>query len=182
MVLSSNTICKQFRDWLLLTSGLTWSESRVNWTREIKQFFGDLGVKLGYNSLYSSSGRGRPEYLIDLVWLNEGTTRHIQLALESELTKPYKKGVLEDFIKLLDVKSYINIGIFQLNANKEEEIINDMLLLLNKHIITDPKEIYLVIFLRYDNSTNEIIFSGYDLDYKGTRHEPINIERFNFPS
>ncbi|MCW3990017.1 MAG: hypothetical protein NWE88_08095 [Candidatus Bathyarchaeota archaeon] len=160
-----------FRNWLSIQSGLAWNQSRVDWTGGIKQFFQRLGEEAGYRVIYTREDQ--TEYLVDLVWKSETPSRHLALALESELSE-VRLNILEDFEKLVDIKSRVKIGIFRLRTDNREELLEEMRILLNSQMLTYPDEIYIVIFLRYNAERARLTFTCYNIDYKGISYEEIS--------
>jgi len=71
MSLLPDTIFKEFKDWLLRSSELSWVKPIPEWTKCILPFFGELGEERKFISLFSPKAGGVKEYLVDLVWKTE---------------------------------------------------------------------------------------------------------------
>lgn len=172
-------ICHKFRNWLNKESGLAWNQSANDWTPRIKEFFGKLGKESGFHPIFTSNTE--KEYLVDIVWRVNGASRYLALAMESELSKR-TADILEDFEKLVDIKARLKIGLFQLRPRANmDKILEEMEGVLDSQMIVLPKETYLIIFLRYDDESKEILLHAYDLDIKGARHEEVYSDSFPFP-
>ncbi len=179
MSLRPDYICHKFRNWLLNESGLAWERSLKDWTFKVKEYFGKLGEEETFHSLYTS--KNEKEYLVDIVWRCDKPSRHLGLAMESELSKN-KKDILEDFEKLVDIKALLKVGLFHLRPNaNESDMLEEMRDILNKQVLMFPNEKYLVIFLRYNYERKEIIMSAYDLDFKGTSYRKVQQDFYPFP-
>lgn len=178
MSLKPDYIVKNFRDWLIKESGLSWEQSLKDWTSNIKEYFGKFGEKEGYEPIFTK--KDVKEYLVDIVWRIKGPQRSLCLAMESELSKN-EKNILEDFGKLVDVKALIKVGLFHLRSTiTEVKIVEKMKDILTAQWIVWPREIYLIIFMKYDNDRGEIIINAYDLDFKGATHRKIYGDAFPF--
>jgi hypothetical protein len=178
MPLKPDYISHKFRNWLTKDSGLAWEQSPKDWTSKMKEYFGKLGQEEGYRPIYTSETE--KEYLVDIVWRCDKPGRYLGLAMESELSKD-EKDILEDFEKLADIKARLKIGLFHLRSRTDElKIVEAMKSILNLQTLVLPNELYLVIFLKYDNDKREIIIDAYDLDLKGTSHQKILGESYPF--
>jgi hypothetical protein len=180
MPLNPNEICHAFKNWLTSESKLNWDQTE-NWTFEVKGFFGRLGKSEGYHSKYTSRIEKEKEYLCDIVWVCEKPNRYLGLAMESELSMN-EKDILEDFVKLVDIKARLKIGLFALRLRADEpKILKKMENILTSQVFMLPNEVYVVIFLKYDLESKEIAIHAYELDLKGTIHREILTESHPFP-
>jgi hypothetical protein len=178
MPASPDSVFKDFRDWLVEESGLSWGQSRKDWTSGIKSCFQKLAITFGYKPVMT--GRDNKEYLVDIVWKCEGPDRYLGLAMESELSKR-NDAILEDFEKLVDIKAQLKVGLFHLRTDAETtHLINEMKKILVKQHMTF-NETYLVIFLSYDVNLGKIIIRAYDLDVKGIDHRCVSEDSYKFP-
>jgi len=178
MSLLPDTIFKEFKDWLLRSSDLNWKTPNSEWTKCILPFFSELGEKKGFISHYSPKAGGDKEYLVDLVWKINSPKRWLQMALESEISSPTPKGILEDFEKLVDIKAYLKVGIFKIDAKKEDEVLEEMLELLNKQMIVGPKEDYLIVFMRRDKNDENLCLSCYHLPVANLIPRELHKEKY----
>jgi hypothetical protein len=101
MPLNPDLVFRDFRDWLIKESSLSWGQSLKDWTTGIKGCFQKLAKNSGYKPVLTSIDR--KEYLVDIVWKCEHPDRYLSLAMESELSKR-DDAILEDFEKLVDIK------------------------------------------------------------------------------
>ncbi|MCJ7424666.1 hypothetical protein MUP01_10435 [Candidatus Bathyarchaeota archaeon] len=178
MPLNPDRVFRDFRDWLIKESSLSWGQSLKDWTTGIKGCFQKLAKNSGYEPVLTSIDR--KEYLVDIVWKCEHPDRYLSLAMESELSKR-DDAILEDFEKLVDIKAHLKIGLFHLRTRTAiMPMLDEMKRILNKQQITF-NETYLVIFLSYDDSSEKIFISGYDLDVKGITHRIVSEDSFRFP-
>jgi hypothetical protein len=178
MPLNPDLVFKDFRDWLIKESGLSWGQSLKDWTTGIKGCFRKLAKDFDYEPVLTSTDK--KEYLTDIVWKCEHPERYLSLAMESELSKR-DDAILEDFEKLVDIKAYLKIGLFHLRTNAAMmPIIDKMKKILTKQHITF-NETYLVIFLSYDESSKKIQINAYDLDVKGITSRTVCEDSFKFP-
>lgn len=180
MSLLPDTIFKEFKDWLLRSSDLNWKTPIAEWTKCILPFFGELGKEKGFTSLYSPKAGGEKEYLVDLVWKTNSPNRCLQMALESEISNPTPKGILEDFEKLIDIKAYLKVGIFKIDAKKEDEVLEEMLELLSKQTIFGQKEDYIVVFMRRDKKDDKLCLSSYHLALANLIPRTLHNEKYIF--
>jgi hypothetical protein len=178
MPTNPDRIFRDFRDWLINESGLSWGDSLKDWTGKIKKHFRELGESQQYKPVLTS--KDAKEYLVDIVWKCEGPDRYLSLAMESELSKR-ERDILEDFEKLVDIKAHLKVGLFHLRSSaKIDTLIKEMKGILNKQLITF-NETYLVIFLSYDDNHKKILINAYDLDVKGITHRSVNEDSYSFP-
>lgn len=174
---SPEDLINAFRDWLVIHSGLAWNSQLRDWTRSIKQFFGDLGTREGFRAIYTR--QGVQEYLLDLTWIQESPRRFIQLGLESEMSEN-RSRCLRAFNKLTDTKASMKVGIFRTNASLESQLLNLFKQRLIAHMLPLHTERYLVIFLSYVSSRSQIKVTCYLLEYTG-EYSRLYDDRFNFP-
>lgn len=178
MVYSPLQILQAFRNWFITQSGFRWGESRRNWTPEIKGFFGQLGQRDGFFPIYTRRRPRQSEYLVDLVWKVERPRRYLELALESELSG--KRGeIMKDFEKLLDIKANIKVGLFQLNSDIGQDVIQKMQDKLLEQAYPISSEKYLIILLRYLENQGEVEICGFELSVTG-RAEEIERNSYTF--
>lgn len=178
MPLNPDLVFKDFRDWLIKKSNLSWDQSLKDWTDGIKGCFQQLATSFGYKPVLTCIDK--KEYLTDIVWKCDYPDRYLALAMESELSKRVS-AILEDFEKLVDIKAYLKIGLFHLGTNTAvKPIIDKMKGILNRQVMTFS-ESYLVIFLSYDNSSRKIHVDAYDLDVKGITSRIVSEDSFAFP-
>lgn len=178
MPVNPDSVFKDFRDWLIEESSLSWGQSLKDWTSGIKGCFQKLGMTFGYEPILTSIDK--KEYLVDIVWKFTNYDRYLSLAMESELSKR-NDAILEDFEKLVDIKAYLKVGLFHLRTNTATmPIIDEMKTILNKQHITF-NETYLVIFLSYDDKSEKILIGAYDLDVKGITHRIVSEDSYKFP-
>lgn len=180
MVYSPLGIYTAFRNWFIKQSGFRWGESRRNWTPRIKRFFGLLGQQDGFTSVYTRRIPRQSEYLVDLVWKIERPRRYLELALESELSGK-RSEIMKDFEKLLDVKANIKVGLFQLNSDIGEDLIEKMRDKLLEQAYPISSEKYLIILLRYLTNQSEVGIYGVELSITG-RVEEVWRDSYPFPS
>lgn len=128
--------------------------------------------------------KGSSEYLVDLCWTTgyydkKAVGYWIELALESELGDQSRDGIWHDFIKLMDVKANLKVGIFRPSKREREEILEMFRDEIDGHRIKNPQEQYLIIFLfhRPDTKPTKLEISGYRFDYLGN-YEEIGTELF----
>jgi hypothetical protein len=178
MPINPDLVFRGFRDWLVEESGLSWKQSRKDWTSGIKECFRKMGQTQGYKAVLTS--RDAKEYLVDIVWKCDGPDRYLGLAMETELSKR-KRDILEDFEKLVDIKAHLKVGLFHLRTNAGiSALVEEMKKILTKQTMTF-NETYLVIFLSYDDSSGKILIGAYDLDVKGITHRPVGDDSYKFP-
>jgi len=177
LVFSLEHIFLEFRNWLISDSNLTWNQSRHDWTREIKAFFGQLGERNECVSIYTGVRPRESEYLLDLVWKVQSPRRYLELGLESELSGN-RARIMRAFEKLLDVKANIKVGLFRLNSDIEDDIIQTMQEKMLEQAYPVQTENYLVIFLRYIIDANQIEIHGCKIFITGRQED---IERNCYP-
>ncbi|MGD0958870.1 MAG: hypothetical protein ABSB19_03595 [Methylomonas sp.] len=90
-------------------------KNNLEWTNQLKEDIGNLGVSLGWNVCTSGfKGRFENEWLYDLIWYrNDHDNKHlaeVYLVLESEWGSPH--DVKYDFEKLLLAKATFKIMVF----------------------------------------------------------------------
>jgi len=117
---------------------------------------------------------------VDLVWKIERPRRYLELALESELSGK-RSEIMKDFEKLLDVKANIKVGLFQLNSDIREDLIQKMQDRLLEQAYTIPSEKYLVILVRYLANQGEVEICGVEFSITG-RAEEIGRDSYPFPN
>ncbi len=109
------------------------------WTAAIKDGLGELGKSLRYRV---SPDRFQGEHLLDLIWRLQPPRCDIVLAVESEWGD-YNKNVLEDFEKLMQIKSPLKLLLSRLPKNRTgskgftrllEQIRNIYLIPFQQHI------------------------------------------------
>ena len=161
MVISLERLFTEFRDWVINHSQLTWNSPRGNWTSEIKQFFNTLGLREGFDVVFTSQEVA--EYLLDLIWILRSPKRFIQLGLESEMSEN-RTRCIRAFEKLTDTKAYYKTGIFRVGSTVEDALFQECRQILNDHEITIPTERYLIIFLSYNSTQSRIRITAYLLE------------------
>ncbi len=177
MVPSPTELANDFRNWLLLNSGLAWNSPKGDWTRAIKQFFDNMGTTEGFRVVYTR--QGVQEYLLDLTWIQEAPRRFIQLGLESELSEN-RARCIRAFNKLTDTKAFMKVGIFRTNPTLENQLLQRFRQRLIDHLIPLHMERYLVIFLSYVTAQNQIRITCYVLEYTG-EHSRLCEHQSPFP-
>ncbi len=85
------------------------------WTKAIKDGLEELGKSKGFDVLRSDPARRRTEFLLDLLWRLPKPRRDIVLAVECEWD--YCQKVLDDFEKLMPIKSPLKLMISSLSKN-----------------------------------------------------------------
>lgn len=168
MIVSGENLFKYFRDWLVIRSGLTWSQTLEDWTASIKQFFGELAKKNGYEPIYTNVEPGVKEYLADIIWRQSGTSQKIILSIESELSCR-RDDILYDFKKVMDIKTKHHLGIFKLNKDTRKEILEKMQEIVHEQDYPLTGERMYVIFMVYSQENSKICLSCYEIDFDGAR-------------
>jgi len=142
-------------------------------TPYILSYFREKGEKEGFES---------HDYLVDKCWTTGYYDKNavgywIELAMESELSSQSRGGIWEDFVKLMDVKANIKVGVFRPAKAQREEILDMLRDELDCHRIKNPQEEYLIILLFYrtDKTPVRLEISGYRFDYLGN-YEKIGSE------
>jgi hypothetical protein len=87
------------------------NQSALNraWTSRLKSVFGDIAEDVDRSYVLSSSAHGG-EHLFDLAWRRSASCPDIVLAMESEWGD--EGDVLNDFVKLMNVKANLKVMIF----------------------------------------------------------------------
>lgn len=177
MVLPLEDLAVSFRNWLVTNQPLTWNSPKGAWTNAIKQFFDNLGTTEGFGVVYTR--RGVKEYLLDLMWIQERPKRFIQLGLESEMSE-IRARCIRAFDKLTDTKAYTKVGIFRTNPTLRTQLIQQFRRKLTDHNIPLHIERYLVIFLSYATTGNQITVTCYLLESTGAQSRLFE-EQYPFP-
>jgi hypothetical protein len=125
-----------------------------------------LGEAAGCN-VYRSGKRGVKEYIVDLCWVFEPEegVGWIQLGLESEWNMSYDAW-LEDFSKLLDLKSYEKVFIFRCLDGEQDQAFGDLAQEIALTGIKIPGETYLLIAHSWKDDENGFV-SGAIVDNLG---------------
>lgn len=101
-------------------NSLPFNGNNMKWKANIFGILGKRGRELGFEVCHGPCGGAFPgsiEYLWDFIW--RSNTGGIELAAEFEQGSPTK--VLEDFRKLLDVKSPIKVMIYTVSRSKDTD-------------------------------------------------------------
>lgn len=172
---------------------LDWEKDWNQWTKQILTLFAELGKFFGFEVYlepkYGILGLDKEptsEYLVDLCWSFEDEyyrAQWIELALESELSGRDIDSIIEDFNKLVDVKSYVKVGIFcpkLADRDRVMELLEDTVAISG---IQFPSERYLVILILYhgkaEKVSKRIEIAGYEINYRG---ESKIIDSGRFPA
>lgn len=178
MVILLEEIFKEFRDWLVISSRLSWNSSKAHWTNAIKQFFKALGSAEGFDVIFTESSPGGSEYLLDLVWMQHSPRRYIQLGLESEMSGNLKRCI-RAFCKMVDTKAYYKVGIFRCGSTVKEKWFQKFKHIVGDDMLGNSNETYLVIFLSFDYGQSRITITCYLLKYPSFSRE-IYDDSFRF--
>ena len=90
------------------------SAPNKDWTGTLKSVFGEMAKDVGQNYVVSSSVHGG-EHLFDLAWRQSASCPDIVLCAESEWGN--QDEVLNDFVKLMNVKAALKVMIFSTNGD-----------------------------------------------------------------
>jgi len=156
------------------------SSLNKDWTAALKSVFGDMAKDFHPDHVVSSSMHGG-EILLDLAWRRSGTCADLLLAMESEWGD--EGDVVNDFVKLMNVKAGLKVMIFSTEGGnaaraKMEAAIKKCLESSVHHI---SGEEYLLLNFTY-GSPGAAYCSGYTvpqdgkqsvIDFKEKRHEKL---------
>ena len=115
---------------------LDWETSWNEWTIKLLTFFAELGKFYDFEvyltpkcGVLTSNKENTSEYLVDLSWCFEDEKKRaewIELALESELSSQDIDEIMYDFSKLVEIKSYVKVGIFAPKLSDRDTLIEDL--------------------------------------------------------
>lgn len=172
---------------------LDWEKDWNEWTKQILTFFAELGKFYGFEvylhpkfGVLNSGKEPTSEYLVDLCWSFEdeyNRAQWIELALESELSSRDIDSITYDFNKLVDIKSYVKVGIFSPKLAERDKVIEALEEMVAISAIKFPSESYLVILILYhgkaEKASKRIEIIGYEINYRG---ESRMIDSRRFPA
>lgn len=183
-MVNAREIYEQFcKDWKIIGSGLPWDAGAKSWTKKIFQYFFDEGKKRNFKVYVDPSviAETQGEYMVDLCWSNEDKDKYygLELAMESEWSE-YEEDILDDFSKVVDIKSYLKIMIIAVPEETVISIIDKMSSMVSEGKIKLPNEEYLTIIFTedFERAENERIgISGFRMENNG-KYDKLPTYRF----
>lgn len=143
------------------TLKLAWS---ALWHDPIIQYFADLGKSQGFDTYCKNQPS---EYLLDLCWYytkDKPPINWMELAFECEMTQGIS-NLMDDFVKLVDVKSYTKVFIGFIKIDEINEFLNTATETISYNPLKFQTEKYLIILLT--ETKKRFIFTGMTIDSVG---------------
>lgn len=183
MITAKETYEQFCQNWKIIGSDLPWDGKATPWTKKIFQYFFDEGKKRNFEVYVDPSviTETQGEYMVDLCWSNEIKDKYygLALAMESEWSE-YEDEILNDFSKIVDIKSHLKIMIISILEEAIIGMIDKMSSMVSEGKIKFPNEEYLIIIFTgdFDRAENERIgISGFRMDNNG-RYDKLPTHRF----